>query len=70
MQPTSLTLYMQTQRALYAQRLPDKIVALESVLQQLDDASDAVAKEAALSAVALAHKLAGSGGTFGFREVS
>lgn len=70
MQPTSLTLYMQTQRALYGQRLPDKIVALESVLQQLDDASDAVAKEAALSAMALVHKLAGSGGTFGFPEVS
>jgi PAS domain S-box-containing protein len=70
MQPTSLTLYMQTQRALYAQGLPEKIGALESVLQQLDGASDALGREAAQSAQALVHKLAGSGGTFGFPEVS
>lgn len=65
MPSTSLTHYMQTQRALYAAQLPDKIAALESALRHPD-----AGHEAALAALAQAHRLAGSGGTFGFPEVS
>lgn len=65
MSSPSLTLYMQTQRALYAAELPGKVAALESALDQLG-----TSKEAILLALAQAHKLAGSGGTFGFPEVS
>ncbi len=61
----TLTLYMQTQRARYAAELPDRIAALEAALRQLGSG-----KEAALSALVQAHRLAGSGGTFGFPEVS
>lgn len=71
MPTTSLALYMQTQRALYAAGLPEKISALEAALRQLDGGTDEPAsQEAALSVLAQAHKLAGSGGTFGFPAVS
>lgn len=65
MPSTSLTLYMQTQRALYAAELPDRVAALESAMRQLG-----TSREAFLSALAQAHRLSGSGGTFGFPEVS
>jgi PAS domain S-box-containing protein len=65
MPSTSLTHYIQTQRALYAAQLPDKIAALESALRHPD-----AGEEATLSALAQAHRLAGSGGTFGFPEIS
>ncbi|WP_397408566.1 response regulator [Polaromonas sp.] len=71
MPTTSLALYMQTQRALYAAGLPEKIRALEAVLRQLGSGTDGPSgQEAALSVLAQAHKLAGSGGTFGFPTVS
>ncbi len=58
---------MQQQRAAYAQGLPAKIAALHAALGELDEHG----KPAALaSAQAQAHKLAGSGGTFGFPAVS
>lgn len=71
MPTTSLALYMQNQRALYAAGLPEKISALEAALRQLGGGTDTInGQEAALSALAQAHKLAGSGGTFGFPAVS
>ncbi len=64
-QHTSLAQYMQTQRDLYASTLPEKIAALEASLLQLStdarNGSDALAQ---------AHKLAGSGGTFGLPAIS
>ena len=71
MPTTSLTLYMQTQRALYAAGLPEKIRALEAALGQLGSGTAGPnGQEAALSTLGQAHKLAGSGGTFGFPAVS
>ncbi|MDI1240148.1 MAG: response regulator [Polaromonas sp.] len=68
---TSLALYMQTQRALYADGLPEKIRALEAALHQLDGGTAGPSGQAAvLFVLAQAHKLAGSGGTFGFPAVS
>lgn len=70
MPSTSLALYLQTQRAQYAAELPKKIGALESALRQLGGTGGTSGQEAALSALAQAHQLAGSGGTFGFPLVS
>lgn len=71
MPTTSLALYLQTQRALYAAGLPEKVAALEAALRQLGTGNEGTrSQEAALSALAQAHKLAGSGGTFGFPAVS
>ena len=70
MPSSSLARYMQTQRAQYAAELPGKIDALESALRQLGSPGGGNGKEAALLALAQAHKLAGSGGTFGFPLVS
>jgi PAS domain S-box-containing protein len=70
MPSSSLARYMQTQRAQYAAELPGKIDALESALRQLGSPGGSNGKEAALLALAQAHKLAGSGGTFGFPLVS
>jgi PAS domain S-box-containing protein len=64
---TSLALYMQAQRQRYVSTLPEKIVALEAALRQIGSTGNT---EAAVSALAQAHKLAGSGGTFGFPAVS
>jgi len=61
MPTTSLALYMQTQRTLYAAGLPEKIRALEAVLRQLGSGTDGPSgQEAALAVLAQAHKLAGS----------
>jgi DNA-binding response OmpR family regulator len=65
-QQTSLAQYMQTQRELYAATLQEKIAALEAALQQLSAGSF----DAASPALAQAHKLAGSGGTFGLPAIS
>ncbi|HYW58285.1 MAG TPA: response regulator [Polaromonas sp.] len=65
MQHTSLAQYMQTQRDLYASTLPDKIAALEDALRQLSAGG-----RAGGDALAQAHKLAGSGGTFGLPAIS
>ena len=66
MPSTSLALYLQTQRQLYAAALPEKIAELQTLLGKLgSDNSDA-----AVAALAQAHKLAGSGGTFGFPAIS
>ncbi|MEO8024067.1 response regulator [Polaromonas sp.] len=70
MPSTTLALYLQTQRAQYAAELPKKIAALESALRQLGGAGGPSGEEAALSALAQAHQLTGSGGTFGFPLVS
>jgi PAS domain S-box-containing protein len=67
MPQTSLALFMQTQRQLYLARLPEKVAALDAALQQLGSTGDAAA---ALAALAQAHQLVGSGGTFGFPAVS
>ncbi len=65
-QQTSLAQYLQTQRDLYASTLPEKIAALEASLLQLSTGG----ADAAAPALAHAHKLAGSGGTFGLPAVS
>ncbi|MES2953996.1 MAG: response regulator [Pseudomonadota bacterium] len=67
MPQTRLALYMQTQRELYLASLPAKVAEMGAALQQYLRAGDAAA---ALSALAEAHKLAGSGGTFGFPAIS
>ena len=67
MPATSLALFMQQQRAAYAEGLPAKIAALQAALGELDEHANPAALDAAL---AQAHKLAGSGGTFGFPAVS
>lgn len=67
MPQTRLALFMQTQRELYLASLPAKVAQLGAALQQyLQTGDDA----AGLSALAEAHKLAGSGGTFGFPAIS
>ena len=58
---------MQAQRQRYVSTLPGKIAALETALRQIGSTGNT---EAAVSALALAHTLAGSGGTFGFPAVS
>ncbi len=58
---------MQAQRDLYVAGLPEKITALEAALSRFSSTGD---EDAAFSALAQAHKLAGSGGTFGFPGVS
>ena len=64
---TSLALFMQQQRVTYAAALPGKIGALEAALREFGQ----FGTEAALqTAREHAHKLAGSGGTFGFPAVS
>ncbi len=67
MPQTRLALYMQTQRELYLASLPGKVAELGAALQQYLLTGD---EAAALSALAEAHKLAGSGGTFGFPAIS
>lgn len=67
MSQTSIDLYLKKQRQLYASVLPGKISSLHAALQQLGDTG---APEALASALQQAHKLVGSGGTFGFPEVS
>lgn len=67
MPQTRLALFMQTQREFYLASLPAKVAQLGAALQQyLQTGDDA----AGLSALAEAHKLAGSGGTFGFPAIS
>lgn len=67
MPQTRLALYMQTQRELYLVSLPAKVAEVGMALQHYLRAGDDAAAHAAL---AEAHKLAGSGGTFGFPAIS
>lgn len=67
MPQTSLALHMQTQRKLYLASLPAKVAEVGAALQQYLHAGDDAARH---SALAEAHKLAGSGGTFGFPAIS
>ncbi|WP_395059138.1 response regulator [Polaromonas sp.] len=67
MSQTRLALFMQTQRELYLASLPAKVAEVGTALQQYLHAGD---HAAGLSALAGAHKLAGSGGTFGFPAIS
>ncbi|GAB3480834.1 response regulator [Polaromonas eurypsychrophila] len=67
MPQTRLALFMQAQRELYLASLPAKVSEVGTALQQYLHAGD---DAAGLSALATAHKLAGSGGTFGFPAIS
>ncbi|MDP1955938.1 MAG: response regulator [Polaromonas sp.] len=67
MPATSLALFMQQQRAAYAEGLPAKIAALQAAVGELGEHDNPSALD---TARAQAHKLAGSGGTFGFPAVS
>ena len=67
MSQTSLSLYLETQRQRYLAKLPQKLDQLETALKALMRGDDADARAVALTQ---AHQLAGSGGTFGFPEIS
>ncbi len=67
MPQSSLSLYLETQRQLYLAKLPERIDQMQAALKEFRQLGDT---ESCAVALAYAHKLTGSGGTFGFPQVS